>query len=466
MIEHQRILGRGAAGTVYLAEIGGLRVAVKRPDASIADTVTARHRAMASLEDDNLVRVIDVGGDDRGAYVLLGHVDGCSLDELLAWIREADELIVVQVAIGIVGQVARGLSALHAAGWVHGDVSPSNVLVGKDGRVRLGDFDTTVPLADASALATRVGKSRYMAPEVVDGAAISQASDVFALGAVLFETLFGVPFSTPSASAATDVSSRLLDALDARDDLPDAALEVLFATLAEDADLRPDVSEVARRLEEHDDSIRRYVRSFDDRVVPMKVPMAQSSEPNQPWQIKGAALAATVEYLVDRFGEQEYGRMVERLPEDCVEQARSPFDPSAWYDGRLLVELTLTAEAVFRSPPMKLAREIGAWSADRALSPGGPYQTFRDKGLRRGTRAFMDASEDIYGLYYDIGEWRLLEIDDHQAICEITTRLPAVVEERIFAYLDRAMHLIGARDHRVERKHDADRIWMRVTWGS
>lgn len=140
-------------------------------------------------------------------------------------------------------------------------------------------------------------------------------------------------------------------------------------------------------------------------------------------------------------------------------------DPSRWYDGQLVVELTLTAEAVFGSPPMKLARAIGAWSADRALSPGGPYQTFRDKGLRRGTRAFMGASDDLWGLYYDVGEWNIIELEDDHALCEITARLPPVMEERIFAYLDRALTLIGAVDHRVERTDTPTGIKMRIRWG-
>lgn len=466
-IEHIRELGRGAGGCVYLAELDGVPVAVKRPTAAVASAVIARHEALSSLEHDNLTRVRATGSDDRGPYVLLDHVDGPSVETLLRWVKSADELVPEDTGTGIVGQVARGLATLHDGGWVHRDVAPSNIMVGQDGRVFLGDFDTTV-LGDRDEPIE--GKPRYRAPEVASGGVHGPPADVFALGAVLFEILFGLPLELPSVSDAETLTERLLDAMDARDDLPESLLELVFATLARDPEVRPRAEEIAHRLLSNDHEtgracIARYVGSFEPTGPRSIAPPADPSSPTLDWRIKGGALAATVEYLVDRFGEQEYGRMVERLSDAARSELLNPVDPSRWYDGQLVVELTLTAEAVFGSPPMKLARAIGAWSADRALSPGGPYQTFRDKGLRRGTRAFMGASDDLWGLYYDVGEWVIVELEDDHAVCEITARLPNVIEERIFAYLDRALTLIGAVDHRVERTDTPTGIKMRIRWG-
>lgn len=469
-IEHVRELGRGAAGCVYLAELDGVAVAVKRPTEAVAPTVVSRHEALVELAHDNLIGVRATGADERGPYVVLEHVDGPSLETVLRWVKAADELVPENIGSSIVSQVARGLAALHEGGWVHRDVAPANILIRSDGRVCLGDFDTTVA---ADGAARPEGKPRYRAPEVAAGERHAPPADVFALGAVLFETLFGLPLELPSAPDAETLGERLLDAMDARDDLPESLLELVFATLARDPGVRPTASEIAERLgsdagreetaAQH--AVARYVGSFEPTGPRSIAPPADPSSPTLDWRIKGGALAATVEYLVDRFGEQEYGRIVERLSDAARTELLHPVDPSRWYDGQLVVELTLTAEAVFGSPPMKLARAIGAWSADRALSPGGPYQTFRDKGLRRGTRAFMGASDDLWGLYYDVGEWNIIELEDDHALCEITARLPPVMEERIFAYLDRALTLIGAVDHRVERTDTPTGIKMRIRWG-
>ncbi len=188
------LLGSGAMGHVYSAWEPELdrRVAVKLlRSQGPRERLVREAQAMAKLDHPNVVTVHEVGTADEGVFVAMALVDGASLR---AWSQAAHPW---RDSLRVLVDVARGLAASHAAGVLHRDVKPDNVIVGRDGRARLGDFglarsEGRVVEGDVLALGTPTsvaGTPAYMAPEVLRGGAATMASDQFGFGVTAYEVL-------------------------------------------------------------------------------------------------------------------------------------------------------------------------------------------------------------------------------------------------------------------------------------
>ncbi|MFP2961352.1 tetratricopeptide repeat protein [Myxococcus sp. 1LA] len=222
-------IGRGAMGEVYAAHDPELdrRVALKllRPEGRHLEELRLRllreAQALARLAHPNVVTVHDVGVCDDCVFLALELVEGASLAEWLTAPRPWQEVVRVFVDAG------RGLAAAHAAGLVHRDFKPGNVLVGKDGRVRVTDFGLARPShrrvlgrgdmpaspPEAAASGSLVGSPlthsgallgtpAYMAPEQLQGHGVDARSDQFSFCVALYEALHGVrPFEGKTLEA-------------------------------------------------------------------------------------------------------------------------------------------------------------------------------------------------------------------------------------------------------------------------
>jgi serine/threonine protein kinase len=194
-----REIGRGGMGAVWLArdEVLGRRVALKRvglpPGGSMPDLQRAEREARlaARLNHPHVVAVFDLVADGDGRWLVMEYVEGATLADLV----RRDGAISPEQAAPIVAQAADALAAAHAAGIVHRDVKPSNILVGPDGQVKLSDFGIARAEADATLTQTGLvtGSPAYLAPEVASGQLATDASDVWSLGATLFHALAGRP---------------------------------------------------------------------------------------------------------------------------------------------------------------------------------------------------------------------------------------------------------------------------------
>lgn len=204
-----RSLGRGGMGVVYLARDPKLdrRVALKLVKPSLSSDERADHfekrlmreaRAMARLAHPNVLTIYDVGIQEGQVFLASEWVDGCTLDE---WMSEGPHRW--HAIAQRFREAARGLVAAHAAGLVHRDFKPSNVMVGKDERVRVFDFglvkSTTANIGDITTQLSGnfvVGTPAYMAPEQMVGKTADERSDQFSFCASMYEALAGVrPFT-------------------------------------------------------------------------------------------------------------------------------------------------------------------------------------------------------------------------------------------------------------------------------
>src|SRR5512147_1989518 len=203
-------LGQGAMGTVYKAvdPLIDRVVAIKTITLSLAldekDEYEARFyqeaKAAGRLSHPNIVTIYDVGKSGDVAYIAMEFLQGRELRDIL---NDNQRLPVDQV-IDIVAQVAVGLAYAHEHDIVHRDVKPSNIMVVRDGHVKITDFGIA-RMASASVRTQTgmvLGSPKYMSPEQVMGKLADRRSDIFSLGVMLYEMLTGqAPFNGENVNA-------------------------------------------------------------------------------------------------------------------------------------------------------------------------------------------------------------------------------------------------------------------------
>lgn len=192
------LLGEGGMGKVYCATgLDGTRVALKIvKDDYARDPVFRRRfqreaRIAQTVKHPNVVPVLDTGEQQGIPYMAQTYIEGVSLDEKLT----RDGPLDVTTAVRICGDVAGGLEALWAAGMVHRDVKPANILLDQRGQGYITDFGLAKD-REGSLLTLpgqALGSMDYMAPEQIRGEPVSAASDIYSLGCVMFESLCGAP---------------------------------------------------------------------------------------------------------------------------------------------------------------------------------------------------------------------------------------------------------------------------------
>jgi serine/threonine protein kinase len=242
-------LGAGGMGEVYRARDGRLDrdVAIKVLPAGVAGDPDRRARferearAIAALSHPNILAIHDVGESEALFYAVTELLDGTTLRDRLT------APLPTRKAVEIAVQIARGLAAAHDRGIVHRDLKPENLFLLHDGRVKILDFGLARPIEAPGAAATGMtatamapvvtdpgtvlGTVGYMAPEQVRGQATDARTDLFALGAVLYEMLSG------QRAFRRDTAAETMTAI-LRDDPPD-----LVATRA---DLAPALERIVR----------------------------------------------------------------------------------------------------------------------------------------------------------------------------------------------------------------------------
>ena len=253
-----RPLGHGAMAVVDLAHDVELDrpVALKRLAENLSRDEEVRRRFLregrlaARLSHPNVVRVYDVGEEGGRPFIAMEYVDGETLAELIA--RRGPVPAAEAAELGV--QACAGLAAAHAAGLVHRDVKPQNLLLGRNGALKLGDFGIALGVEGTrlTVAGTVLGTAGYLAPEQARGEQVTAAADIYALGAVLCELLTGEPPSTPGSLAElgrADASSRASKLLSRTPDVPAYLATAVADCLAARPEDRPaSAAELARRL--------------------------------------------------------------------------------------------------------------------------------------------------------------------------------------------------------------------------
>jgi serine/threonine protein kinase/beta-lactam-binding protein with PASTA domain len=241
-------LARGGMSSVYQ----GVDLRLDRPvaikvmearfaaDRSFIDRFELEARAAARLHHPNVVAVHDQGVDSDQIYLVMELVDGGTLRDLL---RQQGALP-VPLAFSILDPMLNALAAAHRAGLVHRDVKPENVLIGRGGTVKVGDFGLVRAMANAGTTSADLilGTVAYLSPEQVATGAADPRSDVYSAGVVLYEMLTGVPpysADTPLSIAYRHVNDDMPPPSEARPGLPPAVDDLVLRATRRDPALRP-----------------------------------------------------------------------------------------------------------------------------------------------------------------------------------------------------------------------------------
>jgi TolB-like protein/Flp pilus assembly protein TadD len=283
-LSHYRIvskIGEGGMGEVWLAEDTrlGRKVALKllpvefTEDSERVRRFTQEAKAASALNHPNIISVYDIGESETGRFIVMEFVAGRTLRLVIA----KDNSLETFFALG--AQMARALSAAHAAGITHRDIKPDNIMVRDDGYVKMLDFGlarllpTTASDPEAMTLAqqttpgTVMGTLAYMSPEQASGQTVGSASDVFALGIVLYELATGShPFKSESMLGYLHaITSKVPPPMTSlKSHLPAALDDLILSMLDKDANSRPMAAEVAQALLE----IEKYGSS---KTLPIRV---------------------------------------------------------------------------------------------------------------------------------------------------------------------------------------------------
>ncbi len=284
-------LGQGAMGIVYKAKdpLIDRVVAIKTINLRLAleekEEYEARFyqeaKAAGRLSHHNIVTIYDVGKSGDVAYIAMEFLQGRELRDVL----NEEPLLPVDQVLDIVVQVAQGLAYAHEHGIVHRDVKPSNIMVVRDGHVKVTDFG--IARMASSAVRTQtgmvLGSPKYMSPEQVMGKPIDQRSDIFSLGVMLYEMLTGqVPFNGENVNA---IMYQILNAVPTPPStlnpaVPDMLNFIVAKALAKTPDDRyRDAGELAEDLRTCRDTVPRSSARVDLRRSRLRQPDAQLPDP-------------------------------------------------------------------------------------------------------------------------------------------------------------------------------------------
>lgn len=242
----RRLIARGGTATVYegLDERLERPVALKIMHPHVADdpSFVARARreakSAARLHHPNVVAVLDQGHTADGVlYLVLEYVDGPTLRDVLA--HEAP--MTPRRTLDLLIPVLRGLTQAHRIGLVHRDVKPENVLLTRDGQVKVADFGLTRAVDEHTSSTTVMGTVGYAAPEIVGDGPVDQRSDVYAVGIMAYEMLTGSrPYTGTALQVATAHVSRDVPAPGGiAQGVPAALDEFVLRATSRDAAQRP-----------------------------------------------------------------------------------------------------------------------------------------------------------------------------------------------------------------------------------
>ncbi|MGH7337483.1 MAG: protein kinase domain-containing protein, partial [Myxococcota bacterium] len=360
-------LGRGGMGEVYRARDVrlGRDIALKLLHPQLAADRGQRERferearAVGSLNHPNLLVLFDLGSHDGVPFLVTELLDGEPLRRLLD-----RGPIDTERALGLAAQVAHGLAAAHERGVVHRDLKPENLVVARDGRVKILDFGLarfqpaeamgdlpTIGDDQLTAVGDLLGTPAYMAPEQVRGEVVDGRADLFALGVVLYEMLFGRrPFEgdSPLAILSAILHHPLPELASDAGSQPPAVRAVLARCLARDPKERfRSAAELAERLE----SLLRTQRTPSGSTTPDASVLASSTSSSaEPDEIRSIAILP----FANRTGDPG----ADFLADGIAEQILNSLSQLAGL--KVLARATCFRFRARLDEPIEVGRELGA----------------------------------------------------------------------------------------------------------
>lgn len=282
----QSKLARGGMSTVYLATDQRLErdVALKvlHPHLATDDNFLGRlgreAKSAARLSHAHVVGVLDQGYDGQTAYLVMEYIKGHTLRDVI----NSKGALPPRLALALIDPVVEGLGAAHAAGLIHRDVKPENVLIADDGRIKIGDFGLARAVTTSTSTGALIGTVAYLSPELVLGKQADARSDIYSVGIMLYEMITGQqPFDgeVPIQVAYQHVNGTVGPPSDLVPGLAGEVDELVQWCTANDPENRPvDGNALLQEL--------RHIRTnLTDSELDLHPPAALAAGPQQPTEV-------------------------------------------------------------------------------------------------------------------------------------------------------------------------------------
>jgi len=281
--------GSGGMAVIYKAqdmELGRM-VAVKilRPSLSSDDNFLTRFRneakSVARLAHPNIVTVHDVGHEGPTHYIVMEFVEGQDLKKII----RTEGVLSVERALKLAIAICAGIGFAHRASLVHADVKPQNILVTKEDIVKVTDFGIAQALSDSQPIETRQavvwGSPHYFSPEQARGERPTPASDVYAIGIVMFEMLTGrLPYmgTNQQELALAHLRERVPMASEVNPNVPENLSNIVHKVMSKEPSAR------YRTADQLGNILETYRSRGEERTVPRPPVVGQPlpTQPNQP----------------------------------------------------------------------------------------------------------------------------------------------------------------------------------------
>lgn len=233
-------IGSGGMAIVYKAKCRLLNrfVAVKvlRPefkdDEEFLSKFNIESQAAASLSHPNVVSIFDVGCDDEIHYIVMEYVEGITLKEYI----QKNGPIEWRTAAGYATQICKALEHAHKHNIVHRDIKPQNIIMTKDGTLKVTDFGIARAVTSSTVVvgSNAIGSAHYFSPEQARGGYTDEKSDIYSLGIVMFEMLTGrLPFDgdSPVSVALMQVQAMPPSMTEIKDDIPESIQNIVYKAI-------------------------------------------------------------------------------------------------------------------------------------------------------------------------------------------------------------------------------------------
>ena len=316
--------GTGGMSVVYRAKDHKLNriVAVKvlkqefSDNANFVSKFRVEAQAAAGLMHPNIVNVYDVG-DERGMYyIVMEFVDGITLKKYI----EKKSSLTTREAISIAIQVSMGLQAAHANHVIHRDIKPQNIMISRDGKVKVTDFGIAKAATSNTITSNVMGSVHYTSPEQARGGYSDERSDIYSLGITLFEMLTGrVPFNgeTTVAIAIKHIQSPMPSPREYMPDVPVSVEQIVLKCCEKSPDRRYQnmtelIEDLKQSLIHPDDNFVRVINPDEDGATRMaddyetaRVRRARSEQSDREERYEEDAYADS-SYREDSYAEDSY----------------------------------------------------------------------------------------------------------------------------------------------------------------
>ncbi|MCD8218224.1 MAG: Stk1 family PASTA domain-containing Ser/Thr kinase [Clostridiales bacterium] len=243
--EIEKKIGAGGMSDVYKARdlTLGRCVAIKVLKAEFCEDMNfvskfrAEAQSAAGLEHPNIVNVYDVGSQDDFHYIIMEYVQGITLKTYIEKKGQLNYKETLSIAI----QVARGIQAAHAKNIIHRDIKPQNIMISTDGKVKVTDFGIARAVSEHTIHADVMGSVHYASPEQTRNGYVSNTSDIYSLGIVMYEMVTGrVPFDGNSTVevAIKHLQDEMVVPSEYASDLPISLEKIILKCTQKSADRR------------------------------------------------------------------------------------------------------------------------------------------------------------------------------------------------------------------------------------